>query len=82
MNEKGRINRWIYDDDVHAVNGVDRFPNMAARLPPKDPPQSLSPAPRNRINVNDVLEIANVRQDEVFLVRRRGLHSLWRMELA
>jgi hypothetical protein len=69
---KCRIDDWIGDDDVQPVNRVDRFP-VRQRCSAQRVDAKLEAGAADRIHVNDILEIANVRQDEIFLVRGRGL---------
>ena len=81
MNENVGSMYWIDDRDVQPVNGVDRLPIRPRRSAQRiDAKFELGAA--NRIHVNDVLEIANVRQDEVFLMRGRGLDGFRRTEPA
>ena len=69
---KRRVNRRVDDGDVQSVDGVDRLP-----IRPRGSAQGIhakfETGAANRIHVNDVLEIANVRHHEVFLMRRCGL---------
>ncbi len=66
------VNGWIHDDDVEPVNGIDRLPIRTSGAAQRVH-ANFEASAANCIHVNDVFEIAHVWQDEVFLVRRRGL---------
>ena len=65
------VDYWICNDDVQPVDGIDRLPIGQGRSTQRvHAKPEVSAA--NRIHVNNILEIANVRQDEIFLVSGRG----------
>src|SRR5258705_13974002 len=66
-----RIQQRIHDANVQAVNAVDGLP-VGQGSASQGIDAKLESGAANRVDINDVPQIAYVRQDEVFLVRGRG----------
>ena len=69
-----RIDRGIDDGDVEPVDGVDRLPVRLRRTAERIDAQREARG-ADRVHVDDVSQILDVRQDEVLFVRRRRLDA-------
>jgi hypothetical protein len=65
---EGRVDLRIHDNYIKLVDGVDRLPIMD-RGPAERIHAQLQAGGSDRVHVNDVSEVVDIRQDEVFFVR-------------
>ena len=76
INEKvGSMDR-IDDGDIQSVSRVDRLP-IRQRSASQRINAQLQAGAANGVHVDDILQIANVGQDKIFLVRGRGLDGFF-----
>ena len=68
---EGRVDGWIDDGNVQPVNGIDRFPKRA-RGSAQRIDRKLEASVANGLHIDNALEIANVRQNEIFLMCARS----------
>ena len=66
---EGRIDLRIDDSNVQLVDGVDRLPVMHGRAAERVDGE-LEVGGADCLHVDDVAQVIDVRQDEIFLVRR------------
>ena len=66
---EGRIDLRIHDGDVQLVDRVDRLPIMHGGAAERVDGE-LEVGGADRLHVDDVAQVIDVRQDEIFLVRR------------
>ena len=67
---EGRIDLRVHDIDVQTVDFVDRPPVMHRRAAERIHAQ-LETGGANRVHIDDVPQVVDIGQDEVFLVRGR-----------
>ena len=72
---EGRIDHRVHDGDVELVDRVDRLPVRLAGAPERIHAEREAGAPDGR-HVDDVLQIPDIGQDEVVLVRAGGRDGL------
>ena len=72
---EGRIDHGVHDGDVELVDGVDRFPVRPGGAAERIHAEREAGAPDGG-HVDDVLQIPDVGEDQVFLVRDRGRDGL------
>ena len=65
---EGRIDRRVDDGDVEPVDGVDRLPVVHGRAAERIDAE-LEAGRADRVHVDDVAQVLDVGQDEVFLMR-------------
>ena len=65
---EGRVDRRVHDGDVQAVDGVDRLPVGRGGAAERVHAQ-LEAGAADGVHVDDVAQVLDVGQDEIFLVR-------------
>src|SRR5258708_11442041 len=79
---KCRVDDWIHNGNVQLVFSIDGFPIRSGSAS-KRVDAKLEAGATNRIHINDISQVADVRHDEVFLMGassldgRRERHALY-----